>query len=320
LCAEEGVPVTVTPVTDSGLVTRMGTQPVGTLVDLLREGETTDLGILYERPWGLGYLPRGARYNPPVAMTIDLSTYAASEGGDPLRPTYDDQGLTNEVTVERTGGSSAAYADTTHRARHGRYQDAGEINLSDENGLLSHAAWRVHLGTVDEMREDAAVLDLAGNPEYVDTWLSCSIGSRIVRTGVPAQHPPGDIDRILEGWSQTIGPFSWMVRPVLSPAAPWMVAVVGTARVGASGSSLAAGVDSDDLTLSLASIGLLWTVDPADFPMDLRVGGERVTATGITGAASPQTVTLSARAVNGVSRSWDAGTSVDVWDPAVVAL
>jgi hypothetical protein len=35
---------------------------------------------------------------------------------------------------------------------------------------------------------------------------------------------------------------------------------------------------------------------------------------------SPQTVTVSARAVNGVSRAWPAGTEVDVWFPAIVGL
>jgi hypothetical protein len=34
----------------------------------------------------------------------------------------------------------------------------------------------------------------------------------------------------------------------------------------------------------------------------------------------PQLVTLSARGVNGVTRAWPAGTEVDVWQPAIVAL
>nr|WP_307962051.1 hypothetical protein [Salinispora arenicola] len=55
--------------------------------------------------------------------------------------------------------------------------------------------------------------------------------------------------------------------------------------------------------------------------MDLQLGGgERVTATGITGTGLTQTVALSARAVNGVSRAWPDGTEVQVWAPAVVPL
>jgi hypothetical protein len=138
----------------------------------------------------------------------------------------------------------------------------------------------------------------------------------------------------LEGWTQVIGPRSWLVQPVTSPASPWLVAEAdGDQWVPVDGSTLSAGIDVDDLTLSLASTAAngVWlegdTVShPTDFPLDLRiggvngVGGERVTCTGISGATSPQTVTLSARGVNGVSRAWDAGTSVDMRDPAISPL
>ncbi|MFR9779052.1 hypothetical protein ACL02O_23730 [Micromonospora sp. MS34] len=75
-------------------------------------------------------------------------------------------------------------------------------------------------------------------------------------------------------------------------------------------------------TFSLASTAEngVWTTLAEDFPLDVRVGEERVTVSAISGTSSPQTATVSARAVNGVSAAWPAGTEVDVWLPAVVAL
>ena len=139
----------------------------------------------------------------------------------------------------------------------------------------------------------------------------------------PSQVAGDDIDVLVEGYAESIGYKDWLVSFNTSPAAVWDIATVdGQQRVAAEGSTLAAGITSSALTLSLASTADngVWTVDAGDFPMDLRVGGERVVATAISGASSPQTVTLSARAVNGVSRSWPAGTEVDVWFPAVVGL
>jgi hypothetical protein len=335
ICDEAGVPVTVPAVSDDAMVTRMGMQPATTLSELLQEIERTHLGVLHEEPFGLGYLPRENRYNPPVALTVDLATYQTADGtGSPISPIYDDQGVRNEWTVERSSGSTAVAADAVHQVSRRRYQDSVEVNTIDDTPLMDHAAMLVHLGTVDEMREQTAEIDLAANPELLDAWLACGIGSRIVWTNPPSQHPPGDIDRLLEGWTQVIGPRSWLVQPVTSPASPWLVAEAdGDQWVPVDGSTLSAGIDVDDLTLSLASTAAngVWlegdTVShPTDFPLDLRiggvngVGGERVTCTGISGATSPQTVTLSARGVNGVSRAWDAGTSVDMRDPAISPL
>lgn len=76
----------------------------------------------------------------------------------------------------------------------------------------------------------------------------------------------------------------------------------------------------DQTSLSVATtLGPLWTTTPAQMPIHLNVDGEKVTATAISGATSPQTFTVT-RAVNGVQKAHSVGASVSLWDPARRAL
>ncbi|MEU7843956.1 hypothetical protein AB0B39_23685 [Micromonospora sp. NPDC049114] len=321
LGVEQGIPVGVAGDPDD--TEAMGRQEVDTFLNLLASCEAVDGGILHERGPRLAYLPRAARYNKAVDVTVDLATYAQARGAaDPLVPVYDDQDIRNEWLVERPNGSSAVASDPVSQRR-GVYPDSVELNVADDSRLLDHATWRLHLDTDVDLREATFPIDLAANPTLLDGWLSCQVGARIVRTNPPAQHPPGPLDRLVLGWTETIGPRSWLVQVVPVPAAPWDVAQAdGAQRAPADGSTLAAPLSSSAASFLLASTvsNGVWTTAAADFPMDVRVGGERMTLSGITGTSSPQTATVSARGVNGVQRAWPTGTEVDVWQPAVSPL
>lgn len=287
LAAEDGVPLAAVPAVDAEAVARMGWQSAAPRLELYEECVEADLGVLYEDGFGLGYIPRTSRYNKPVDMTVDLSGYAVTGRGDVLEPAYDDRGVRNQWTVERRDGSSAVSDDPASQ-RKGVYSDSVELNLASDAGLMDQAAWRVHLGTVVDLREDTFPLDLAANPGLVDGWLSCGVGSRIVRTNPPAQYP-GPLDRLVAGWSETLAPRSWLVQVTPSPAASWDIATIdGEQRVAADGSALAADLTAGGMSLLLASTADNgpWTTDPADFPLPVRVGGERVTASSIASSAT----------------------------------
>ncbi|MFE9955828.1 hypothetical protein [Micromonospora sp. NPDC005299] len=320
LCAEEGIPVSVLP----GYSEPMGPQPTAGVMDLLREAEAADMGVLYELGYGLAYRPREARYNTPTAMTIDLATYAVSGRSDNvLEPTYDDQGLRNEWTVSRVNGASATALDAAHQQRSGVYDDSEELSVASDGVLADHASWRVRLGTVDELREDTFPLDLAANPALVDGWLSCGVGSRILRTNPPAQYGADPLDRLVEGWSETIGPRSWLVQVNPSPAAAWDVGVVDVSREGSDGSTLNSAIPNatwGSFEIKSTAWNGPWTTVAADFPMLVKVGGEVMRVSTIGGTGSVQTAIVSQRGVNGVARAWPAGTPVDVYQAAVVAL
>ncbi|WP_206187734.1 hypothetical protein [Streptomyces neyagawaensis] len=77
------------------------------------------------------------------------------------------------------------------------------------------------------------------------------------------------------------------------------------------GSELAAGIDADDLTLSVAvTAGPRWTTDANEMPILIDVGGEHMSVTAISGTSSPQTFTIGARSVNGVTKAHSSGTPV----------
>jgi hypothetical protein len=92
------------------------------------------------------------------------------------------------------------------------------------------------------------------------------------------------------------------------------------ARYGPTASTLASGVNSSATSLSVATtMGPLWTTDPAEFPIPIMIGGERLTVTSISGSSSPQAFVVR-RSVNGVVKSQSAGAAVDLFRPAVYAL
>lgn len=318
LCEEERVPCSVAGV----LGEPMGPQPVGNLLTLLRDAEKADGGILYEMIDGrLGYLPRENRYNQTPALALTRGQLSGQ-----LLPADDDRFVRNDVTVNRTGGSWAQASDPTHIAQQGRYDDDVTVNTLTDGALPNHAGWLVHLGTTDALRFPQLTVNFR-NPRVtsavIAAWLATDIGSRVTVSNPPPELALERIDQLVEGYAETLDRFEWSTVLHCSPAAGWDVATAdGVQRVAADGSTLGADITSTALSLSLTSTAAngAWTTDATDFPLDLRVGGERVTAAAITGAGLTQTVTLSARGVNGIRRTWAAGTEVDVWEPAYVPL
>ncbi|MDG4762378.1 hypothetical protein O7620_31350, partial [Micromonospora sp. WMMD710] len=129
---------------------------------------------------------------------------------------------------------------------------------------------------------------------------------------------------LVTGYTETVDEWLWQMTFTGAPAQPWDVAEAdGEQRAPADGSTLGTGgLSSSGMSFLLTSTAAngVWTTDPSSFPLDVRVGGERLTLSGISGTTSPQTAAISARGVNGAQRAWPAGTEVNVWQPAVAAL
>jgi hypothetical protein len=128
-----------------------------------------------------------------------------------------------------------------------------------------------------------------------------------------------DVTLIIVGYSETIDPFSHIVTFNCMPADPYTVAVYDTARYDADGSTLTSNITATATSLSATNTTTTWTTDATMFPFDIRVGGERMTVTNITGSSSPQTMTVT-RSVNGVVKAQTAGTEIALWDTPRYAL
>lgn len=320
LCDEEGLTFTPPAVPAEG-VTRMGPQPAGTFVELAQQCAESDQGLLYEDGFGFAFLPRVAFYNAPVALTVDAA--AGQLGGD-LAPTAEDPNRRNLWTVSREGGSSATARNEPLIARQGEIEGTTTVHHLDDSLLEGHAAWWLRRNSVQDLRYPSLSIDLDAHPELAAAWCGVRPGAR-VQVVNPPQQAPGVIDQLVMGASETYrGRRSWRATLNVVPASPWQVATAsGPRRVAIDGCTLAAAVTATGTTLQLATVSGSgrWTTKPGAYPLDLLVGGERVTLpTPVTGAGSPQTATGVVRAVNGVSRAWPAGTPVQVYAPAVVPL
>ncbi len=222
LCAEEGIALNVTA---GDLSTPMGVQKPLTLLALLSECAVAEQGVLGEqvdRP-GLTFRTRATRYNQDPALILDAS---ANEIAEPFAPAYDDQRLRNDVTVTRQDGTSARELDEDSIETEGTYDEQVTVSLAEDMQARHHAAWRLHLGTWDAMRYPSLSGDLDTAP---DGWLDLALGDRVQVTDLPPQHPEAAVDVVVEGFSETISPESWIIEANCSPAGPWDVWLVGDA-------------------------------------------------------------------------------------------
>ncbi|MGP3686537.1 hypothetical protein ACTVZO_17825 [Streptomyces sp. IBSNAI002] len=324
LGAEENVPVT------SGFApTQMGAQGPAPLLTLLGECEAADGGVLYEdrERIALRYRARQSFNSQPVALTLD---YAQGHVAPPLEQVDDDQRVRNDRTVTRAGGSSARAVDESSALSVlapplgvGTYDDATTLNLHSDAQTEPIAAWALHLGTWDAARYPSVVINLAAKPELIPDVLALDIGDRIQILNPPAWLPPGPIDLLVEGYSEVIGwPSAWDITLNCSPAGPWSVAVLddtATGRLDTAASTLASGVTSTAASLSVATpSGPLWATS-GQTPFDIQVGGEVMTVTAVTGASSPQTLTVT-RSVNAVVKAHSSAADVRLAQPMILAL
>ncbi|MEV4846139.1 hypothetical protein AB0K20_23340 [Micromonospora matsumotoense] len=329
LCAEVGV---VGVVDGDPAVTRpMGAQQVGPLVEQLAECARTDDGLLFEPADFLGLVLRAGRslQNQTPALTVDWS---AGQLASPFSAVIDDQRTRNDVTARSTStGVTAQAVQTTGRmsvlpppAGVGRYTTQLDINPADSTDIAHLASWARHKGTVDEPRFARATVNLGGQPGLIAAASAVDVGDLAAVTNLPDDLTPDDALLLVLGYTETIGSHTRTITFTTTPGTPYTVAVAGTSgpRIPARGSTVAAPLTAGATSMQLASTAAngVWTTTPAYFPLDLRVGGERVTVSAITGSTSPQTVTLSARGVNGTARAWPTGTEVDVWQPAIAPL
>ncbi len=327
LCAEADVPVTITGTS----TVEMGKQSIGALVPLLRECEAADEGLLYDGVGpGLSYLCGALRVNAAASLTLDA---AAGQVAREVAPVDDDQRTINSATATRTFGGTATYADVDGPMGTDTidtYDTSVEINISSSDDIIDYASRRVQLGTVQGYRYPTLQLDLARNPTLAPTWTGITPSDRIDVTNVSTartQHPVGTLALLVEGYDQTIDQFLWDVTVNVSPYEPWRAGLlsgntgdtgVNVLRADTDGATLASAAAAAATSLSVATpSGPLWTTVADDLPFDIEVGGIRVTVTAISGAASPQTFTVTGSTV---TKALAAGLDVALYRPVTLGI
>ncbi|MFI6530520.1 hypothetical protein [Streptomyces uncialis] len=320
LCADHGI--AFDGVGDLADTPAMGGQGRAKPLDLLRECELADGGLLLESLTGFGlvYRTRTSLYNQDPAAVF---SYPASHLSQVPESVDDDQQSRNRVTV--TSGSASAtqsldigpMSTEEPPAGIGEYGDDLSLNLGPGAHLDDQAAWRLHLGTVDEDRYPQITVNLArtqlvGNPALRTAVLSLRAGDRVVVEDPPEWLPPEPIDQMVVGVTESIDHFQHIITLNCQPASPYSVGVLddGLSRIDTDGSVLYSDAGASDGVIDVAPApgeSVSWSTDSVDAPWEVRLGGEVVRVN----ACGPKVADGFSRAVP--SGSWGAASTGQSW-------
>lgn len=293
LASEEGERVVL--VGASTLTYGMGAQRPDRFIDLLAECADTDRGIFTDTRDNAGYsapmlITRQSIYNQTPSLILD---YTGSDGlVVPLDPSDDDLYLHNAVTAERERGSSSYVEDLDGPLgvnEVGEYEHTVTINSDDDEILPHHAGWELHVGTWDEERYPQVNVKLQAAPDKIGEALTVDIGSKIriinarnesTRTWIP----PGDIDLLVFGYTETLSQYQWEIEFNCVPARPFDVPVIDdlrwahVSRIDTDGSELSEALDTTETAVEVfTTSGPTWTDEVENMPFDWTVGGEQMT-------------------------------------------
>lgn len=324
LADEEKIPLARIP----GEITpeRVGYQRQEVILNLLEAAAQADGGRLLEDPRrvGLLYRDRSSLYTQEPALTL---SYTAPGLGPDLEPVDDDSAVRNDITVTRDAGTSGrAFLGEGPLSTQpppygiGLYDEAVTLSLAHDTQPEPVANWRLHLGTFDGARYPTVSVTLhkSGADVHVPAVLGLKEGDKLRLTNLPAWVAHGDVDLIVEGWTETLDLYQWEIVFNCSPGGPWNLAQVDHpvyAKVDTDGSTLASAATSTATTLSVATTGggLLWTESLQEPPFNIGIGGEVVTVAAVGTLATPQTDPF---LVNGIS-GWAVDSSSIAWDQTV---
>jgi hypothetical protein len=309
----------------------MGPQYPGTLTDILDEIARTDNGLIYDALTynGLEMRTGRSRYNQTPALELTFGVDVAP----PLKPSTGDLGLTNSVTANRPSGGTAVAQQTSGDLNIndpfvdpqgiGLVPTTLDVNPETDDGLPNLAAWTLHTGTWPGARYENVTVDLTAHPELYQAALSVRPGDLITIEDLEA-----DLVELQVIGGQYVAENNHLrVTFNCVPGGPYRILQVETSgymRIGSGTSSLAADFNAGAaVSMSVAVTGALWSTTAP--PFHIMVGGVVLNVTAISGASSPQTFTVSATPVNGVTKLLSASaashlTRVDVYPPIFIGL
>lgn len=309
LCEEHGIAGGVSS-DDVGLGSRgMGVQPVETLANLFVECASTDMGMVSDgRGWnGLEFRPGRSLLNQTAALALTYGVNVAP----PVKPATDNLGVANDVTANDRSGATAHAERSTGPLNTsdpiddpegiGRIEGSVDVNTEDDDQLADVAGFNLLLSTWPGARYRNVTLNLTKHPELLADAMNLRVGDLITIDDLDADQ----VELIVLGGKHRVVSYEHILTLNCSPGGPYRVATVGNtsdfARIGSSSSTLAADFTPGTSTsLSVAVTGPLWRTSGI-VPFHVRVGGVVLNVTAVAGASSPQTFTVDATPVNGIT-------------------
>lgn len=294
LCTEEDVPLVIHGWKSE--TEQMGPQGPSTFLNLLRDCADGDEGLLCESRDSLSVKFVGLASITNQEPTLTLTYPDHIQPG--LEPDPDDFLVENDVTVTRSLGSSGR-VEVTDGALSvnappdgvNRYENTYELDIYSDDRTDDHAGWKAHLGTVDEERYPSVSVWVSADPSLFGqvSLLDVATLLRITNNQTGVKLPPGDIDLLIQGYEEFLNQRRWEFDFYGTPYSGYRVGLVGDTeqgRLDTDGSIVQATITSTATSMNVTTTsGPFWTRDSSEVPFDLMVGGERMTATAITGVA-----------------------------------
>jgi hypothetical protein len=208
---------------------QMGPQTDDTLVNLLQGIEDFDHGQMFEARgfFGLTYRTRKNMQNQSPAVTYN---YTSGELAQPLQPTADDQMTRNDVTVSRSGGSSARqYLASGAMSIQSPPNGVGEYTYSltavahADSQLSNCALWIMEVGTVAGNRYPVVNIDLsrtAAQANFAAT-AALDIGDFCEITNPPTFAESATVKELAFGFTETLNAFKRTISVNAVPEIPY---------------------------------------------------------------------------------------------------
>jgi hypothetical protein len=319
----------------------MGVQGPAASMQFLDLSQQVNQGLVVEPHFtrGVGYISWSELSNRTSRLSVD---YAAFKAFRELPVVDDDQFFWNRVTASsgnrsNSEGSTATRSLDTGSLGTQAVESGGSgpvdkpitVNVNTLAELDNLAGYVLMQGTLDQPRTPQVTLYLHNPRVYADrAYLQACLDTRegqfYTVTNIPQTLSSDPVKSLAVGYEERLTQFEHELTLFGQPGDWYRSAVVasGSARVQASKLYWNANVTSTATSGAVKSLdGYLLSTTAT--PYDIVVGGERITLTAVTGAASPQTVTMT-RSVNGVVKAHTADDSenarIRIYQAARVAL
>lgn len=178
---------------DTGLSNMGGDNIDGqTLQQALLDVANTEAGATYADGHAkINFRSRSRLISPTTAVTLDASTGAVDT---PSTFRDDIQGVRNDLTVARSGGSDQRVMDATHVTANGDYADSLTLNIDTDANALTVATFLLGLGTADQLATPNLTVNLLallhrGDTTTVTAVLQLAPLDQIALSNLPTNSP-----------------------------------------------------------------------------------------------------------------------------------
>lgn len=281
LCTEAGL--FLFPIGELDDTIPMGPQTTDALIEQMYQCPDVDGGLFFESRdfFDLTYVPRSYLYNQAPTASLNYSHV-----GRGFRPITDTQGVANDVTMNRDGGSEFQYKIPDDDVYHWTTQPPPEganprpfsatPNLETDDQLPAQAAWAAHISSWRDKRYPTFTVNTNRSAFSVDdrTAVQLTDLGRMIAVGTvgsPAWIPYDEVRLLVQGYREYLNQTVHIFEFNATSADAYEVE-----QVDAEGSELCNNITDSGTVLRVSppTLGPAWTTDTDDTPFNMQVAGD----------------------------------------------